>query len=149
MIRHTWIAVCFLLSGCSDTFDKFYPSYPDAVSDGAVLRGWMPNQLPDDAFHIREQHNIDNNRGRGVFHFHETNRDVWTNYFNNKHHLDCYKKIGLGKDDFQFLSKNNITINMESSDCFYDSQFFYIVDFQGCKGLFFTIRNKRMKEAVP
>jgi hypothetical protein len=38
-----------------------YPTYADAVRDGAVERGWLPAFVPADAFAIREVHNLDNN----------------------------------------------------------------------------------------
>ena len=38
-----------------------YPTYANAVRDGAVTRGWLPAFVPADAFAIRGVYNLDNN----------------------------------------------------------------------------------------
>jgi len=134
------LLVCFLVSGCSDTFEKSYPSYSDAVSDGAVLRGWVPEGLPNDAFHIVERHNIDNNRGYGFFYFKKENLDAWTAFFNqDKCRLTQTDKLSKMLKPFRFFSDNHFALNMEAGDWFADDKFVYWVHFQEYRVAFFTI----------
>jgi hypothetical protein len=35
-----------------------YATYDDAVKDGAVAKGWIPNFVPKDAYDIRDSHNF-------------------------------------------------------------------------------------------
>lgn len=39
-----------------------YPTYSDAIRDGAHDRGWLPPFVPPSAFAIREVHDLDTNR---------------------------------------------------------------------------------------
>lgn len=50
-------------SGCDDSeyMTNYYRSYADAVSDGAIQRGWIPELVPASAFEISEQHDLDTN----------------------------------------------------------------------------------------
>jgi hypothetical protein len=62
--RPNLILVCLiaiLLSGCSERFTEYYPKYEDAVQDGAVKRGWIPEIVPTTATEIHEQHDLDSN----------------------------------------------------------------------------------------
>jgi hypothetical protein len=60
------------LAACSETFDTTYKSYSEAVSAGAVSRGWVPNWLPEQASDILEVHNIDSNAVMLRFSYPET-----------------------------------------------------------------------------
>lgn len=53
------IAVIFLLTSCGETKTRVYPAYEDAVKDGAIARGWVPDFVPTDAVNIRESHAVD------------------------------------------------------------------------------------------
>ena len=46
-----------------------YASAAAARANGAVGRGWLPEELPDSAFSISESHNLDTNTGGGSFSF--------------------------------------------------------------------------------
>lgn len=39
-----------------------YATYSDAIEDGAVERGWLPEIIPTSAYDIQEQHNLDTNQ---------------------------------------------------------------------------------------
>ncbi len=46
------ISFCMMalfLSGCSERLTEYYPKYEDAVKDGAVKRGWIPEIAPTTA----------------------------------------------------------------------------------------------------
>lgn len=53
--------VALLLSACSERPTSYYPKYEDALKDGAVKRGWIPEIVPETATEIHEQHDIDTN----------------------------------------------------------------------------------------
>lgn len=50
-----------LLSSCSDTYKEHYQNRGEAVKDGAMKRGWLPNWLPKASTNIDEKHNLDTN----------------------------------------------------------------------------------------
>ena len=45
----------------SETPTTRYPTYAEAVADGAIQRGWIPGFVPSSATTIEETHNIDTN----------------------------------------------------------------------------------------
>ena len=58
------ISFCIMalfLFGCSERPTEYYPKYEDAVKDGAVNRGWIPEIVPTTATEIHEQHDLDTN----------------------------------------------------------------------------------------
>ncbi len=63
-----WTAVRIVLlttaltGGCSDEYESRYSNTAEAVRDGAIARGWIPDILPADALDIREMHDIDTNK---------------------------------------------------------------------------------------
>jgi hypothetical protein len=60
--RRVVLLIVALSGGCSEEFESRYSTKADAVRDGAIVRGWIPDILPADAVDIREVHNIDTNR---------------------------------------------------------------------------------------
>lgn len=52
-----------------------YPTAAAARSDGAVERGWLPQELPNSAFDIAESHDLDTDTGGGSFHFQAADAD--------------------------------------------------------------------------
>jgi hypothetical protein len=53
------IVICLL--ACSERQTNHYPKYEDAVKDGAINRGWLPEIVPATAIEIYEQHDLDTN----------------------------------------------------------------------------------------
>jgi len=53
------IVICLL--ACSERQTHHYPKYEDAVKDGAIKRGWVPEIVPTTAIEIYEQHDLDTN----------------------------------------------------------------------------------------
>ena len=49
------------LAGCGEIMDSYYPTSKEAVSDGAIKRGWVPGFLATGASEIREAHDLDTN----------------------------------------------------------------------------------------
>ena len=50
------------ITGCLDTtIDAAYPTMADAVADGAVTRGWVPDWVPSNALDLLEVHDLDSN----------------------------------------------------------------------------------------
>jgi hypothetical protein len=48
-----------LVVACSDRHESFYPALADAGKDGAITRGWIPDDLlPDSSHAIREIHDL-------------------------------------------------------------------------------------------
>jgi hypothetical protein len=60
-----------ILAGCSDrdVVTESYATLAEAVSAGAVERGWVPRGLPPSTQELREAHDIDSNRRWGLFNF--------------------------------------------------------------------------------
>lgn len=52
------VALCYR----GETMVSTYATYQDAVADGAVVRGWIPEYVSPSARDIREVHDIDTNR---------------------------------------------------------------------------------------
>jgi len=53
----------------SEDFDSYYATYQEAVDDGGIKRGWIPEIVPESASEIRECHNIDTNETQMEFQF--------------------------------------------------------------------------------
>jgi hypothetical protein len=51
------LAACFL----SETIESTYENIDEAVTAGAVERGWVPEWLPDTAVNLHEKHDLDSN----------------------------------------------------------------------------------------
>ena len=55
--------------------DASYSDYAEAVADGAVRRGWIPDFVPASATDIRESHNLDTNDAWSTFRFEPADKD--------------------------------------------------------------------------
>ena len=61
--------ISFLITGifslslvaCSEQPYITYETAQEARLEGAIQRGWLPSWLPDDAYEIHENHNLDTN----------------------------------------------------------------------------------------
>ena len=63
------VASTVLLTACDETMRMNYATAAAARADGAVQRGWLPEELPDSATNISEAHDLDINTGGGSFQF--------------------------------------------------------------------------------
>jgi len=72
------IAFSLLLASCAKRDFSFYATHADAVTDGAVGRGWVPGFVPTDAVEIYESHDVD--AGQIALVFKSQNRG-FLNYF--------------------------------------------------------------------
>lgn len=45
----------------SAEFEERYATYEAAVESGALVRGWLPERLPDSSYDIVERHDLDTN----------------------------------------------------------------------------------------
>ena len=66
------VGLLVTLSGtfaCSDVDTNSYATHAEAVRDGALDRGWLPEGLPPGVHEIREAHDLDSNRRWGLFSF--------------------------------------------------------------------------------
>jgi hypothetical protein len=61
--------VCVLCQSCREQVESYYPALSDAVNDGAVSRGWIPDVLPDSSKSIHEIHNPSSPRTWCAFEF--------------------------------------------------------------------------------
>lgn len=57
--------VCLI--GCDGTQHADYATAADAVREGAVARGWLPEVISANVSDIHESHDIDSNRGIADF----------------------------------------------------------------------------------
>jgi hypothetical protein len=54
-----WVVVSRLSASFSDRYESFYPSLADAEKDGAITRGWIPDDLlPSSSHAIHEVHDL-------------------------------------------------------------------------------------------
>jgi hypothetical protein len=75
-------AIIATIAGCGwfETRESFYANYSQAVSDGAIIKGWLPMFLPHSATNIAERHDIDTN-------------EIWVQFY-------------FSKDDLSFLLRS-------------------------------------------
>ncbi len=76
----TWLHGLFagsilMFAACDDTLRASYSTAAATRTDGAVKRGWLPQELPDSAFDITESHDLDSNTGSGSFLFKDADTD--------------------------------------------------------------------------
>jgi hypothetical protein len=65
-----WVVVARLSASLSDRYESFYPSLADAGKDGAITRGWIPDEfLPRSSRSIHEVHDISPSREWCAFEF--------------------------------------------------------------------------------
>lgn len=65
-----WLVFAWLSAKFSDRYESFYPSLTEADKDGAVTRGWIPDDiLPHSSRNIREVHNLSPSREWCAFEF--------------------------------------------------------------------------------
>jgi len=60
---------CVVCQACSERVESYYPALSDAVHDGAVTRGWIPDLLPESSRSIHEIHSPDSPRTWCAFEF--------------------------------------------------------------------------------
>lgn len=59
LLTAVWLVVSRLSAIFSDRYESFYPSLGDAAKDGAITRGWIPDEfLPGSAHSIHEVHDL-------------------------------------------------------------------------------------------
>lgn len=111
------LALLYFVGSC-DVVSERYATYADAVADGAVTRGWIPPNMPHDAYDIRETHDIDTSRGVGTLRFLLENRAEWEAYFDSLDAVDGEIPVRLGAKKM-------------SGDAYYrDRDFWFSVDFE-------------------
>jgi hypothetical protein len=65
-----WVVVGRLSASLSDRYESFYPSLAEAAKDGAITRGWIPEEfLPRSSRSIHEVHDLSPSRAWGAFEF--------------------------------------------------------------------------------
>jgi hypothetical protein len=60
-------SICLACGG--ERFESLYPSLADAEKDGAVIRGWIPDFLPESSRAIHELHRISGGKTWCAFEF--------------------------------------------------------------------------------
>lgn len=70
-------ASMFWLTGCDDAMHARYSTAAEARAEGAIQRGWLPEELPDSATDISESHDLDTNTGNGMFRFLEVDSNAF------------------------------------------------------------------------
>lgn len=70
MLIVAWVAVARLATSLSDRYESFYPSLAQAEKDGAITRGWIPDDLlPSSSRAIHELHDLSPSREWCAFEF--------------------------------------------------------------------------------
>jgi hypothetical protein len=65
-----WVVLAHLATSYSDHYESFYPSLAEAGKDGAITRGWVPDDLlPNSSRAIREVHDLSPSREWCAFEF--------------------------------------------------------------------------------
>jgi hypothetical protein len=65
-----WVAFAWLSATFSDRFESYYPSLAEAEKDGAIDRGWVPDDiLPSSSRNIHEVHDLSPSREWCAFEF--------------------------------------------------------------------------------
>ena len=65
-----WVAFAWLSPTFSDRFESYYPSLAEAKKDGAIDRGWVPDDiLPSSSRNIHEVHDLSPSREWCAFEF--------------------------------------------------------------------------------
>jgi len=68
-MRGAILLLALMTTSCFETEVNQYPNLKDAVSDGAVQRGWVPDILPRSAKSISEKHDFATNEIWARFEF--------------------------------------------------------------------------------
>jgi hypothetical protein len=73
-----WIALALAFPACGDVdiVTDSYATLPEAISAGAVARGWLPAGLPAGSRDLRLAHDLDTNRRWGLFNFERSDTEV-------------------------------------------------------------------------
>ena len=58
-----------LLIGCGEMKRSHYATSADALADGAIARGWLPEVFDANVSEIHESHDLDSNHGFADFHY--------------------------------------------------------------------------------
>jgi len=74
----TVLFIIFLL-GCSDRQRNDYKNKDAIVKDNAIQRGWIPLIIPDSAYEIEEEHDLDTNILKGSFQYNEKDENNFLN----------------------------------------------------------------------
>ena len=70
LLLASFIILVLPLSDCNDREESFYPSLADAQKDGAIDRGWVPDDLlPGTVRNIHEVHDLSPSREWCAFEF--------------------------------------------------------------------------------
>jgi hypothetical protein len=65
-----WLVFAWLSAKFSDRYESFYPSLAEADKDGAITRGWIPDDiLPTSSRNIHEVHNLSPSKEWCAFEF--------------------------------------------------------------------------------
>jgi len=114
------VVVClmFCASSCSDNVQSNYADKAKAISKGRLVeKGWMPNQIPETSYDIRESHNLDLNTGQGKFLFKPEEAIKYCNEMNDflLKNEEISRVQGLDKKigSWKFFRTGNFVIGVE------------------------------------
>ncbi len=71
--------LAIFIIGCSDSQRNHYKNKDAVVKDSAIQRGWIPSIIPDSAYEIEEEHNLDTNILKGSFRYDEKDENNFLN----------------------------------------------------------------------
>ncbi len=68
-----FVFVCILLLNkiFLDTQTNTYRNKEEVINNNAIKQGWIPSIIPDSAYNIKEEHNLDTNIFKGSFKYDE------------------------------------------------------------------------------
>jgi len=85
-----------------DYYINTYDNKEEVLFAKSIKRGWIPKNLPNSAYQIREKHNIDTNFVKGCFYYNDIDEEIFLETFktyNNQFFFNDYK--------FNINTKNN------------------------------------------
>ena len=69
------LILLILMSSCNDSQTNRYKSKKNAIKDGAIQRGWIPEIIPNSSFNIVETHDLDSNDVDGSLEYKEIDEE--------------------------------------------------------------------------
>ncbi|CAQ79166.1 putative lipoprotein [Aliivibrio salmonicida LFI1238] len=104
--KFVWL-IAFLIVGCSDVMDNYYPTYQDALENKLFTRGWLPNILPESTKKIEVSNDLDLNTSVGRFVIDKQDRDAF---------ISQLTLVDIKKNRFEYYSGQSVwAFNMEDN----------------------------------
>ena len=147
-----WVVVARLSASLSDRYESFYPSLAEAAKDGAITRGWIPDEfLPRSSRSIHEVHDLSPSREWCAFEFVPADSQ---NLLANLKHLDLlppsvrhvpspgvswWPSVIVGNLDVEEIHKSGFDLYFveRSATSVTTAHWFFAIDWSKGRGFFY------------